>query len=117
MPNFGSWQRRLFRDCWYHLDLPRHRVHFTGATLERALRDAGFDEVVLTRSESAVGLPASLQYRLAGRCLFPDGLGLRIASGLCVLTLPLSALLDRLLGEGDTLQAVARRAPAQDANA
>jgi hypothetical protein len=29
-----------------------------------------------------------------------------------VLTLPLSALLDRLLGEGDTLQAVARRTAA-----
>jgi SAM-dependent methyltransferase len=112
VPNFGSWQRRIFRGFWYHLDLPRHRVHFTGPTLERALRDAGFDEVVLTRSSSAVGLSASLQYRLAGRCLFPDGLGLRIASGLCVLTLPLSALLDRLLGEGDTLQAVARRTAA-----
>jgi len=113
VPNFGSWQRRIFRGFWYHLDLPRHRVHFTGPTLERALRDAGFDEVVLTRSSSAVGLSASLQYRLAGRCLFPDGLGLRIASGLCVLTLPLSALLDRLLGEGDTLQAVARRTAAE----
>jgi SAM-dependent methyltransferase len=110
VPNFASWQRRIFRGCWYHLDLPRHRVHFTGPALARALRDAGFDEVVLTRSSSAVGLPASLQYRLAGRCLFPDGLGLRIASGLCVLTLPLSALLDRMLGEGDTLAAVARRA-------
>jgi hypothetical protein len=56
-----------------------------------------------------VGLPASLQYVVAGRCLFPAGLGLRIAAGLCVLTLPLTVLLDRLLGEGDTLHAVARR--------
>jgi hypothetical protein len=85
-------------------------VHFAGPTLERALRAAGFDEVVLARSSSAVGLPASLQYAVAGRCLFPDGLGLRIAAGLCVLTLPVTAALDRLLGEGDTLHAVARRA-------
>jgi SAM-dependent methyltransferase len=109
VPNFGSWQRRAFRDAWYHLDLPRHRVHFSGRALERALRAAGFDEVVLHRSSSAVGLPASLQYVVAGRCLFPAGLGLRIAAGLCVLMLPPTVLLDRLLGEGDTLHAVARR--------
>jgi SAM-dependent methyltransferase len=109
VPNFGSWQRRLFGGAWYHLDLPRHRVHFAGQTLERALRTAGFDEVVLRRSSSAVGLPASLQYLVAGRCLFPDGIGLRIATGLCVLALPLIVMLDRFVGEGDTLHAVARR--------
>ena len=37
---------------------------------------------------------------------------LRVATGLCALTLPLSALLDRVAGEGDTLHAVARRAGA-----
>jgi SAM-dependent methyltransferase len=109
VPNFGSWQRRVFGGAWYHLDLPRHRVHFAGPTLERALAAAGFDAVTLSRSSSVVGLPASLQYRIAGRCLFPDGLGLRVASGLCTLTLPLTAIADRLLGEGDTLHAVARR--------
>jgi SAM-dependent methyltransferase len=109
VPNFGSWQRRLFGGAWYHLDLPRHRVHFAPETLERALRAAGFDEVVLARTSSAVGLPASVQYRLAGRCLFPDGLRLRVATGLCALSLPLTAVLDRVLGEGDTLHAIARR--------
>ena len=109
VPNFGSWQRRLFGGAWYHLDLPRHRVHFATATLERALRAAGFDEVVLSHTSSAVGLPASVQYRVAGRCLFPDGLRLRVATGLCALGLPLAVLLDRVLGEGDTLHATARR--------
>jgi hypothetical protein len=47
---------------------------------------------------------------VADLSLPPDGLGLRIAAGLCVLTLPVTAALDRLLGEGDTLHAVARRA-------
>ena len=113
VPNFGSWQRRLFRGAWYHLDVPRHRVHFAPQTLLRALREAGFEDVEIARSSSAVGLPASVQYLAAGRCLFPDGLGLRVASGLCALTLPLSAALDRMLGrEGDTLHAVARRPPA-----
>jgi SAM-dependent methyltransferase len=111
VPNFGSWQRRWFGDVWYHLDLPRHRVHFAGPTLERALTEAGFTDVQLRHSSSAVGLPASIQYRVFGRCLFPAGLGLRVAAGLCVLSLPATALLDRLLGEGDTLHAVAHRAP------
>jgi SAM-dependent methyltransferase len=109
VPNFGSWQRRLFRGAWFHLDLPRHRVHFAGPTLETALRAAGLDDVALYYSSSAVGLPASLQYLVAGRCLFAHGLRLRIAAGLCVLTLPIAAVLDRMLGKGDTLHAVARR--------
>jgi SAM-dependent methyltransferase len=110
VPNFSSWQRRVFGGTWFHLDVPRHRVHFTGAALERALQSAGFDDVELHRSSSAVGLAASIQYRLAGRCLFPSGLPLRVASGLSALTLPLTIVLDRLLGEADTLHAVARRA-------
>ena len=36
--------------------------------------------------------PRTIQYRLAGRCLFPGGLKLRVAAGLCVLTLPLARL-------------------------
>ena len=43
VPNFGCWQRRRFGSRWHHLDLPRHRVHFTHAGLERALEKAGFD--------------------------------------------------------------------------
>ena len=109
VPNFGSWQRRAFRSNWYHLDLPRHRVHFAGATLKRALTVAGFTGVRLHHSSSAVGLPASLQYLAAGRCLFPDGLRLRIATAMCALALPFTMVLDRLLGDGDTLHAVARR--------
>lgn len=109
VPNFGSWQRRVFGSSWFHLDVPRHRVHFTAASLERALLAAGFDKVQIARSSSAVGLPASIQYRVAGRCLFPGGLGLRVAAGLCALSLPVTWALDRVAGEGDTLHAVARR--------
>ena len=29
VPNFAWWQRRRFGNRWYHLDLPRHRVHLT----------------------------------------------------------------------------------------
>jgi len=109
VPNFGSWQRRAFAGSWYHLDLPRHRTHFTADALRRALAAAGFGEARFARSSSAVGLPASVQYRLAGRCLFPDGMALRVATGLCALTLPVTWALDRIAGEGDTLHVVARK--------
>ena len=109
VPNFGSWQARRFGSRWFHLDVPRHRVHFTAAALAQALELAGFADVRTTTSTSPVGLPASLQYRVFGRCLFPGGLALRIAAGLCVLVLPLSAMSDHLLGGGDVLHAVASK--------
>jgi hypothetical protein len=65
--------------------------------------------VSISTSSSPVGLPASLQYRAFGRCLFPGGLGLRVASGLCTLVWPLAMLLDRTRGGGDLLHAVGRR--------
>jgi len=110
VPNFASWQRRLFRDRWYHLDLPRHRTHFTSAGLRIALQRAGLNVISVTTSSSTVGLPASVQYAVFGYCLFPDGLRLRVASGLCVLLLPVARLLDVVGGGGDQLHVVAGRA-------
>jgi 2-polyprenyl-3-methyl-5-hydroxy-6-metoxy-1,4-benzoquinol methylase len=109
VPNFACWQRRRFGSCWYHLDLPRHRTHFTPAGVRAAFEAVGLQVQALTTSTSAVGLPATLQYRVTGRCLFPSGLALRVASGLCVLLLPVAWLLDRAHGGGDQLHAVARR--------
>jgi SAM-dependent methyltransferase len=43
VPNFGSWQARRFRDRWFHLDLPRHRTHFTAAGARRLLQRQGFE--------------------------------------------------------------------------
>ncbi len=109
VPNFGSWQARRFGSRWFHLDLPRHRVHFTPEGLRAALEAAGLEVVEVHTSSSTMGLPASMQYALAGRCLFPDGLRLRVALGLCALTYPLALAGDRLAGPGDLLHAVARR--------
>ncbi len=109
VPNFGSWQARRFGSRWFHLDLPRHRVHFTPRGLRAALETAGLEVVDVHTSSSSMGLPASLQYALTGRCLFPDGLALRVALGLCVLAYPLVLAADRLGRGGDVLQAVARR--------
>jgi SAM-dependent methyltransferase len=45
VPNFGSLQRRLGSGRWYHLDLPRHRVHYTVSGLSRLLSGSGFEVV------------------------------------------------------------------------
>ncbi len=109
VPNFGCWQRRRFGRCWFHLDLPRHRHHFTAGALQRALEGAGFTRISTCTSSSTTGLPASIQYALAGRCLFPDGLRLRLATAACAAVGPLAWLLDRLAGGGDVLHAIAYR--------
>ena len=67
VPNFGSRQARRFRAAWFHLDLPRHRTHFTARGLELLLRESGFDAVELGTSTTPDGLPNSIQYRLFGR--------------------------------------------------
>jgi SAM-dependent methyltransferase len=108
VPNFGGWQAKRFGSRWYHLDLPRHRFHFTPAALRAALEGAGLQKVSLTTGTSTVGLPASLQYVIAGRCLFPTGISLRLATAACVLAYPVAWPLDRL-GGGDLLHATARR--------
>jgi SAM-dependent methyltransferase len=113
VPNFGCWQSRRFGGCWFHLDLPRHRSHFNAAALRTILERAGFSGVEIATSSSSVGLPASVQYALAGRCLFPNGLRLRAAFAFCAIMAPSIWLLDQLMGEGEVLHAAAFRACAR----
>jgi SAM-dependent methyltransferase len=42
VPNIASLQARISRGRWYHLDVPRHRVHFTPTGLDALLRRYGF---------------------------------------------------------------------------
>jgi 2-polyprenyl-3-methyl-5-hydroxy-6-metoxy-1,4-benzoquinol methylase len=42
-PNLASLQARIGGPRWYHLDLPRHRTHFTATGLETLLRRHGFE--------------------------------------------------------------------------
>ncbi len=41
VPNFVSWQSRLGRAAWHHLDVPRHILHFTPKVLEQLLHEHG----------------------------------------------------------------------------
>lgn len=51
VPNYASWQARLFGAAWFHLDVPRHNHHFTPEALTRAMEHAGL-RVVSTRFTS-----------------------------------------------------------------
>lgn len=42
VPNLASWQAKLAKDNWMHLDLPKHVLHFTPATLDGFLKKIGF---------------------------------------------------------------------------
>lgn len=42
VPNVASWQASVAGRHWFHLDVPRHLYHFDPATLEKVLREAGF---------------------------------------------------------------------------
>jgi SAM-dependent methyltransferase len=45
VPNLASWQARIGGRRWYHLDVPRHRTHFTPAGLSALLSAHGFAPV------------------------------------------------------------------------
>ncbi len=108
VPNFGSWQRHLFGGSWFHLDLPRHRCHFDDDALRATLERAGFAHIRTDTSYCNHGLPASIQYLIFDRCLFPGGWRLRLAVMACAPLGTLSWLFNRL-GSGDLLHAVAYR--------
>ena len=109
VPNFGSSQARRFTTDWFHLDLPRHRTHFTPRGLEILLRRSGFEGTTISTSSSADGLPMSLLYRRFGRRRPQSGLGRYLTIAAVLAASPLGAALDRASGAGDLLHAVARR--------
>ncbi len=45
VPNFASWQSAVFHRAWFHLDAPRHLIHFEPRTLDGCLERAGLARV------------------------------------------------------------------------
>ena len=73
VPNAAGWGARLFRDRWYHWDLPRHLVAFTPSTLRRLIEAAGFTTYRLLAVPDVQGWAGSLQY-LRDRAQIPVGI-------------------------------------------
>jgi SAM-dependent methyltransferase len=107
-PNFGSWQRRLFRGRWFQLDVPRHLQHFDRTTLPALLRRHGMEPIRLEATSSKMGLWGSIQYALFGRCVV-RGRALVAADTLAYPLYPLVWISDHF-GEADSIAVVARSA-------
>jgi SAM-dependent methyltransferase len=69
VPDGGSLQARAFGDDWLHLDLPRHLVHLSSATLRAGLERAGFTierESQIRAGQIVIGWLDGLVGRLPG---------------------------------------------------
>ena len=104
VPNFGSWQRRMFGARWFQLDLPRHLQHFDAESLNGLLARSGLRPVGTVAVSMRPSILLSLQYAAFGRARW-TGRGLRLAAW--VVAIPLW-LLDRVT-DGDCLHAFAVR--------
>jgi SAM-dependent methyltransferase len=120
VPNLGSLQARIFGRRWFHLDVPRHLWHYTRATLESLLAQAGFTPVRRWRheweydlfgwSQSALdslgGTPRTFFRLLTGKPVRTGPLLrlVHLAAGalLTVLAAP-AALIEWTLGRGGTI--------------
>jgi SAM-dependent methyltransferase len=104
VPNFGSWQRRVFGTAWFQLDLPRHLQHFDRDSLAALVEAAGLRPLETSAATMRPSPLGSFQYATFGRLRF-EGRGFRLGAWALA---PLFFLLDRLFA-GDCLHLVAER--------
>jgi 2-polyprenyl-3-methyl-5-hydroxy-6-metoxy-1,4-benzoquinol methylase len=125
VPNLASAQAMLAGPRWYHLDVPRHRTHFTPAGLDYLLRATGWHAIkthhVLVE-HNPFGMWQSLVNRFTSTPSYLYNLLKRNAplrsrdlaiTAAALPLVPLAALGELaagLLGRGGTIAVVARRA-------
>ncbi|MFA6434225.1 MAG: class I SAM-dependent methyltransferase [Elusimicrobiales bacterium] len=66
-PNIRSYAAEFFGASWQGLDPPFHLLHFTPETLERLMRESGFEPVYIRTSSADYFLPHSLAHLRAAR--------------------------------------------------
>ena len=124
VPNLGSVQARVGEARWYHLDVPRHRTHFTVAGLHALLRARGL-EPISTHHALAEHNPFGLWQSLVSRAtrtpswlyhVLKHNAPLRSRDALVTAAAlplaPVAVLAEAafgLLGRGGTIAVVARR--------
>jgi SAM-dependent methyltransferase len=106
VPNWASWQRHLFRDRWFVLDLPRHLQHFSPPALTRLGQALGLQVRSAGTNSNAIATAYSVHYLIAGR--WTPGWKLWLAYALSLPLLPFVFLGDRF-GGGDSCYAVMTR--------
>ena len=131
VPNFASIQARLGKQKWAHLDVPRHRVHYTPETLRNTLEKAGYEVVYVDHYSletnvigmyqsifNVLGVEPNLVYKLVKRNFSAQRAGyVRFLLNLFIFIvgtpfiLPLSLVLtvcESVFGKGGTILAYAR---------
>lgn len=106
LPNFESFQAALFRDKWFHLDLPRHLYHFSPRTVRTMLYQAGFSEITVFNLPTTSGITGSLQYMCNAWTQDPGGNRIRWSKALALCLWPLTFLIAKL-GYGEMFRAIA----------
>lgn len=116
VPNFDAWQRRRMGSRWYHLDLPRHRTHFTAEGLRRACAEAGLEAAEVRDCSDPGALLGTLQYRFFGRVVLHSTWGGAAWAGTSLGLSPALRALDHAAGGRDFLSLVACRphSPSRD---
>ncbi|MEV4420797.1 class I SAM-dependent methyltransferase [Patulibacter sp. NPDC049589] len=124
VPNVTALQARIGGDRWFHLDVPRHRTHFSPEGLRRAAEAAGLEVVAfhgVLLEHNPFGMWQSVVNRLSGTTSYLYYLLKRSAPlrarplAITLLALPLIPLLAVVefaagaLGLGGTMVLVARR--------
>lgn len=130
VPNFGSWQAWVGPEIWYHLDVPRHLLHFEKGTLARLLETCGYRPVrwsTFSLEYDVFGMGQTLINRACEQpnYLFQKLIGQPVAAGLrdklvtLGLTLPafvaagIASLAAPLFGQGGVLRVIADKAPSR----
>jgi SAM-dependent methyltransferase len=114
-PNATSWQRRLFGRLWINWHVPFHIVHFTDATLSRALDDGGFATAERSQVTPALWVAHSTLAALSARRGRPTTALRRPVPVMLLMALARGLLFPLLwlgnrVGTGDCLLRIARRA-------
>ncbi len=65
-PNFDSFNAKIFKDKWYHLDCPRHLYIYTPKTITKLMGKNGFVVKKIIYEKSSKGFLGSLQYYFYG---------------------------------------------------
>lgn len=126
VPNLASLQARIGGERWYHLDIPRHRVHFTTAGIQTLLARLGFEVVGVRHillEHNPFGMWQSWLSRLTSHPSYVYNLlkrnaplrspDLAISAAMLPLAAPaaLTELAAALAGHGGTIAVLARRRP------
>jgi hypothetical protein len=94
---------------WFHLDLPRHRTHFTAESLRDAAVKSGFAGVEVRDASDPAALLGTLQYRWFDRMVLDQGWKSAAWVVAARILAPVTRLLDRVARGADFLHLAARR--------